>query len=593
MHFVSGLAVLLTLASAAPAPESPPATTTNNIAFHAPADRARPDECPVQTPTGRLERVWAVLERMSRSERENSYIDIVLESDAPAARELADAIAADWNAGRWDKALSDFPRLAELVGTGDIAIGNAWRTPVPTLDTRLWGNDVRIGNRDSALLVRLDIHRPTGNLAAVVLHQGDGNASFWTMNHSTNGGTSWSETYFWYATYDLRSLSASVLGRHCYIAFGRGPAQNQALLYRCRMSNGIQEGFSNGQNYVTVMTTATGDSIAEVALTSSTDFYDNRLYYLVLTTAGRLRYYWSDSAAVSWDSNPGLAIDNARGGLDACTNLGDSSFIFVSYYDRSDTVHITARRGTGWRNLSRWYTGPTNSFYTDISAYQDTILCAFQHATSAPYHIRTLRSLNGGTSWSWAAPFDSTVQSELPGVALRAGGGSALVCRYRSPRRELRYTWRRYIGNWATPVNIASFEPFLEKPAVEYLGSGAYGVVYANWQESPQRRVFFDRSDWTGLAEQRRLIVQEGVLAVTPNPIAGTGRVRLELARPAMLDVKVVDRSGRVVAGVYRGNRPAGRSELPLDATRLTPGVYFLRAVANGEPLTVPFTVVR
>lgn len=74
---------------------------------------------------------------------------------------------------------------------------------------------------------------------------------------------------------------------------------------------------------------------------------------------------------------------------------------------------------------------------------------------------------------------------------------------------------------------------------------------------------------------------------------AGAGRVRLELARPAMLDVKVVDRSGRVVAGVYRGNRPAGRSELPLDATRLTPGVYFLRAVANGEPLTVPFTVVR
>ncbi|MFO7651929.1 MAG: hypothetical protein R6X13_11385 [bacterium] len=539
--------------------------------------------------------VWTRLERMSTAERQNSQIHLMLETSAPAeAQALALAIAEDWNAGRCDKALADFPRLAELAGS-DIAIGNGWRTPVPTLDTRLWGNDVRIGNRDSAVLVNLDIQRSSGNLAAVLMFQGDGYTNLWTMNHSTNGGANWSETHMWWANYDLRSLSAAVLANHCYIAFGRNAAQNQAFLYRCRMNNGQQENFSNGSPYVTVATTPTGDTLKEVKLAANQDFFNNRLYYLTLTTSGKLRFYWDDSAAVSWDSTPGLTVDNAKAGLDACTNEGyDSSYIFVSYFDATDRVNTTARRGTGWRTLISYSAGNVVPPVTAISAYYDTVLVAFKYNGSAANHVRYLASYNGGTTWVYGnVGEDTTTTSESPDVALRAGGGSAVAYRYYTSTRQLRYTWRRYRGAWTTPVSIADHEPYFNKPAIEHLGGGTFGVAYTNWLTAPARRVFFDRTDWTGLAEQRKLIVEDGVLAVTPSPLVGRGRVRLNLARGAGLDVKVLDRAGRVVADVFQGSRPAGRSELSLDCSNLAPGVYFIRATADGEPLTVPFTVVR
>lgn len=541
--------------------------------------------------------VWVPLERMSITERQNSEIDIILEDAAPdEARRLARTIAEDWNAGRWTEALAAFPRLVELVGAGDIAIGNRWRTPVPALDTRLWGNDVRVSNRDSAVLVNLDIDRSSGTLNAVLMFRGDSYTNFWTMNVSRTGGVAWAETYLWWATYGLKSLSASVLGDFCYIGFGRGGAQDQAFLYRCRALTGVQTNFNTGSAYITVATTSTNDSIKEVALTSNADFFNNRLYYMTLTTSGRLRYHWADTAAVNWDSTPGLTVNDALAGLDACTNEEyDSSFIFVSYYDQSNNVRVQARRGAGWSNLYTIAAGNVAPKHTAVGAYHDTVLVDFLYNAPGRDYARYAVSYNGGTSWLWgAAGGDTAARSESPDVALRAGGGTGVVYRYYTATRELRYSWRDYGGPWSTPVALADHEPFYNKPAIEYIGGGAYGVVYTSWLAAPQYSVYFDRSDWgTGLADQRRLIVEEGVLAVTPNPLRGSGRVRLNLAGAALLDVKVLDRAGRVVTDVYRGNRPAGRSELALDCSALAPGVYFLRATASGRPLTVPFTVVR
>jgi hypothetical protein len=184
------------------------------------------------------------------------------------------------------------------------------------------------------------------------------------------------------------------------------------------------------------------------------------------------------------------------------------------------------------------------------------------------------------------------IASESPAVTLRDGGGEGVIYRYYTSNRELRYTWRRYTGGWSTPVAIAT-HPWSNQPAIQYLGSGMFGVAYVIWNTPVMRQAFFDRSDWAGVAEQRRLIMDEGILNVAPNPVRGSGRIAFTLNRAANLAVRVYDGAGRVARTVFQGRQAAGRQYLTLDASDLAPGVYFVRADADGSVLTVPVTVVK
>ena len=44
---------------------------------------------------------------------------------------------------------------------------------------------------------------------------------------------------------------------------------------------------------------------------------------------------------------------------------------------------------------------------------------------------------------------------------------------------------------------------------------------------------------------------------------------------------------------LFDGRRPEGRQSFGSDATGVAPGVYFVRAEADGRALTVPMTVVK
>jgi len=152
--------------------------------------------------------------------------------------------------------------------------------------------------------------------------------------------------------------------------------------------------------------------------------------------------------------------------------------------------------------------------------------------------------------------------------AEHSGGGEGLVYRYHTPTRELRYIWRNYFGAWSTPVAIADYEPWYNRPAIEYLGGGAYGVAYLRQTDSA---AYFDRTDWLpGVAERRRLLVEENVLSVTPNPLSGRGRLNYTLNRPACLRAQVFDRAGRAVRTLLDGHSPAGRQSFEFDAVGCT-----------------------
>ncbi len=583
------LAAVLVLAAAAIAVEYPvvPGAISANPNIARPSDR---DQSGPEVPWAP---VWTALERMTLSERQNSEISLELPSDAsPEARAAARDVENLWNTGRYDEALAGFAEVGRHVDVRQIAVGNRWRVPVPTTETDLWGDDVRIGNRDSISALAFDIHRASGNLFAALLLKGDGATYKWTVNFSTDGGLTWSETFSWNAFYGMKSFSAAVLGNYFHVAFGRGAAQDQAFLYRFRTSDGVQENFNNGSAYVTVFTVSS-DSIKEVALSSNQDYQDNRLYYTAMLTQGAVKYCWADTGAVSWDTSYATGVTNGANGLDACTNEGyDSTFIWISFYDQAGNLRIIGRRGTGFTNFVTRPAGGGD--YTSIGAYHDTIVCTFDYQAHSPTVVRYETNYGGGhpdSLWRYGYPaWDTTTISESPDVALRKGGGEGFVYRYYTPTRELRYIWRNYYGNWSTPVAIADHEPYYNRPAIEYLGSGAYGVVYVRWSNFT---AYFDRTDWTGIAEQRRLVQDENILNVTPNPLSGHGRLNYTLNRAADLRVRVYDRTGRVVRTLFDGRSPAGKQSLGFDAAGMVPGVYFVRADADGSVLTVPVTVVK
>ena len=78
-----------------------------------------------------------------------------------------------------------------------------------------------------------------------------------------------------------------------------------------------------------------------------------------------------------------------------------------------------------------------------------------------------------------------------------------------------------------------------------------------------------------------------------PNPTRGPVVVRFALDRPGPARLTIHDVLGREVAVVADGPHAAGPHEGALDASALTPGIYFVRLSAGGRSVTRPLTVVR
>jgi hypothetical protein len=82
-------------------------------------------------------------------------------------------------------------------------------------------------------------------------------------------------------------------------------------------------------------------------------------------------------------------------------------------------------------------------------------------------------------------------------------------------------------------------------------------------------------------------------LGVEPNPASGPAAVRFRLDDTEGVRVAVVDPLGREVALLHDGILGAGGHALALDAARLPPGVYWVRAMSPRLRTSRAFNVVR
>ncbi|MEO0138197.1 MAG: hypothetical protein ABIL40_09405 [candidate division WOR-3 bacterium] len=287
-----------------------------------------------------VEHIYKTLERMNDEERNNSVIKFLFESDESYGTKLPiKTIEELWNSGNYESAINQFSKIEPFITTKDLGLEIHWKEPIKTKSDNRWAQDIRIGNRDSVYAVAFDVHRATGNLFVIALCR-DGSNSGWSVNYSTNGGSTWYERYYYTYPYHIKTLSAAIVANHCYVCFSRPAAQNQAYLYRFRATDAQRDSFSNGSYYVEVFSVTSPDSIDEIVLIGDQDDTNTRLYCGAIINDGVLRLLWDDPEAISW-SSIATGIADADRGIDICKNVGFSHYwMLISYIDFNHRLRI-------------------------------------------------------------------------------------------------------------------------------------------------------------------------------------------------------------------------------------------------------------
>jgi hypothetical protein len=322
----------------------------------------------------------------------------------------------------------------------------------------------------------------------------------------------------------------------------------------------------------------------EVSLVSNQN--ECRLYVVTLVSDGAVSVSYDDANAVSWTRLSTGITSGARSGLDAAVDQrSDAACLFFSYFDTSDTLRIHG----GFAQPLSLPAG--NGTTTSISAYLDTVICAYEDATSSPHRVRYLLSYDGGETGIVGLLGDSGVAADAPAVTV-SGGNFAAVYRSSTSATELLFCQRTDSGPWSDPNSIAEHEPYWNRPGIEYLGGGVFGVVYLSNTSPVVRGAYFDRSDWVyGIAEQRQqpqasshkpqATVVRGVLFL---PSLGT-RSELSERNSVMSRAALLDISGRKVLDLKPGAN---------DVRTLAPGVYFVHsAIDNRQSKMIKVVITR
>ena len=539
--------------------------------------------------------LWRGLEQLVQEERARSSIAISLSRTASAGTmSSASEVERLWNTGMYDLALQGLKDLCGIDGMQEIEVGLSWKTSSGAPLEKLTSADIRVGERDTIRMQNLVIDRASNNLFAVQLLEGDGYTSMWTSYHSTDQGVTWNETYMMWANHVMSGVSASVARGHFYVGFTSGESQNEIRLCRFRSEDGALRLFDNGSNVLSITTMQGPGYFTEVVMGSNNRFTDDRLYCGVVTSGHALKLFWSLADGVTW--NPiEMDVRHARNGLSYVFSSGGQLSLWLSYVDTLNDVCIDRFTLQGYAQSFRTPTNRSDSRYTSISAYQDTIVCVYEYAGYCRYAI----SLSAGTAqWQGGVVGEDTV-SDAPAVTLEGRGGIGILYRYSAPVSEGRFTWHAYgEGPWRAPVKYADNEPGAAQPAIVYLGNKKFGMLYLSRREPFVRASYFTTFSLTATAVEQSGTPSPAEITLAqnyPNPFNPKTVVSYEL--PALggaegsvvSDVKlaVYDILGREVAVLVNEKKAPGRYEVTFDGSGLASGVYFYR-LRVGDPSTGP-----
>lgn len=537
------------------------------------------------------------LELLTQAEKDNAVIEIMFMLQVSQdAENLARNIEETWNGGDYEQALSMLAELNAMEGVaGNALIGIAWRTPV-LAPAPEWGTDVLISARDSVFALAMDHDIYTHNLFALVGFTGDGNASRFSANFSSNGGQTWAETYALSGfSYVMNDLDACCVDDHFYVGYtgGGAAAPNvMAWLKRFQIATGQADTFPDGSTSYNVVTTT---EIMEVDVSSNHEQtgLNNRLYFYCIDNTGVIRNFWNDPSTTTWTEIATNIVD-AQQGLDTDWNVGYTTYSSImSVLTEEDAVLIYGRQSTTWTLLHVYDIVNTHlpDWTTAIGGHYDTLFCAFNY--DGTYNqIRYLVQYGSGTwYYGFLAP-DTLVNNWNADVTLRGSGG--IHGAYRgSSISSAYYRNRGYAGTWSTPVMYNDHNASGEiRPQIEFVGNGNYGIMYRE-PLANGAKCYYDRSDWTGVVEHNVENVISGRLSLAPNPVRRLATLAFTTQQAGRVSVNLYDAAGRLACNVFDASMAAGEHVVTIDGKDLASGVYFVNVATPDGTGTKTMTIVR
>ncbi len=220
-------------------------------------------EAEVSTPTP----VWESLNVLNESDRANAQIALETASQSESVQN-AESL---WNSGYFDQAIEEI-RSVEESGNA-IAVGIHWKTPKTVMSANWADSDSKIGSRTDIGDTHLDFDAQNKNIFTV-LQRNAGTDWGWTVNISSDGGTTWQETFKWAGSLQITDVSAAVVGNYLWIGYVDGSSNDEARMRRINVSDG-----SIDSAYFYKVIFNKGRPIKEIALASNADSNDNRMYY--------------------------------------------------------------------------------------------------------------------------------------------------------------------------------------------------------------------------------------------------------------------------------------------------------------------------
>lgn len=413
--------------------------------------------------------------------KEDARLSVEL-TGAPTSELRAHASEVEdlWRTGRFDDALAV---LRSLEDQGLVAgIGVGWQKPESAPDLKV--GHVRIGTRTTGQEVALDYDLPTGNLFAVVNW---GNAVGWSLHVSTNGGSSWSESYFWCCGVELVDLS--VVDGFAYVAYVPSSPSFEARLRRHFATTGAEDVAYFFQTVVDVSPA----TLREIALASNADDLDDRIYYGVMASDNSVRFFWDEAWDGTTIAEVSPAVSNASRGLDMARNIGwpvltGPDYLFLSYVGTDASIYVHRVDNFGWDGGTPVSTGQISADRTSISAYHDTALVAYEYASPTGQGAQYRITYDGGSGWATGsfAPAVGAGTFFDPLVTARSGSGTAMIYEQETGVMDTVFLQDRdgYApGVWSLPVPVNELD-FLtgagDRFGFDWLGVG-FGVAYIDW----------------------------------------------------------------------------------------------------------------
>ena len=221
--------------------------------------------------------IWARLEALGHGDKANAVIELEVGNGVPASESQAIENAAYlWNSGAFGQAIKAIRSLEES-GTG-LAVGISWKTPKAVISPNWTDTDVRIGARTEIKETHLDFDAQNGNQFAVLRYtDGSTTAWYWSVNISINNGQTWQETYTWFASYEIKDVSAAVVDDYLWVGYVGDSSFDEGRMRRFSVSDGSVDTAYGHQVVIDKNV-----PITEIAVVTNADDFDNRVYYYAI-----------------------------------------------------------------------------------------------------------------------------------------------------------------------------------------------------------------------------------------------------------------------------------------------------------------------